>query len=307
MPKTASAPIDISVVIASYNARNTVAKAIDSVLLQAGVSVEVIVVDDGSTDGSGTWLLANYGEQIRYHYQANAGVSRARNQGLAIARGESVLFLDADDWLLPGALSPLHRRLRSLPEQVVACYGRLLWVAGPEAPRQWVSAREMPSGYVTKALLNDNFIVNGGCMLIRRAAIARCGGFCHFLRLGEDWEFWFRLSLQGQLLSMPQLVVSAYRIHQGANLSLRRMAPQLRHLHIHRVYQHPWVAANCGRLERVLRRRYAKSIVFWEDARQSLKQRGYLRFGWLVVAGLCRYPESMIQVKRAYRLLKQAI
>jgi len=100
---------DVSVVIPCYNAERWVGRAIESVLAQEGVTVEVIVIDDGSTDGS-VDVLRRYEDRIHWETDPNRGACAARNRGLALARADYVMFLDADDYLLPACLSELRRQ-----------------------------------------------------------------------------------------------------------------------------------------------------------------------------------------------------
>lgn len=92
-----------SVIIAAYNSGATLSKAIDSVLAQSYSAYEIIIVDDGSTDDTSA-VASYYGDKIRYHFQKNSGVSCARNQGVELARGDWLTFLDADDWYYPQRL-----------------------------------------------------------------------------------------------------------------------------------------------------------------------------------------------------------
>jgi glycosyltransferase involved in cell wall biosynthesis len=92
-----------SVIIPAYNAEGTIARAIESVLAQSFSATEILVVDDGSTDSTPK-LVAAFGDCVRYVFQANAGVSAARNSGAHIARGDWLAFLDADDWYYPDRL-----------------------------------------------------------------------------------------------------------------------------------------------------------------------------------------------------------
>ena len=94
---------DVSVVIPAWNAAAWLARAVDSVLAEAAAAVEVIVVDDGSTDGTAD-VAARYGDRVRCLVTPNGGAAVARNRGLAVAHAPFVLFLDADDRLLPGSL-----------------------------------------------------------------------------------------------------------------------------------------------------------------------------------------------------------
>ena len=92
----------VSIVIPTYNRRHFICDAINSCLSQTYSNCEIIVIDDGSSDGSGEFLHRMYGDRIRYIYQANHGPAIARNRGIAAARGEFIHFLDADDQLAPG-------------------------------------------------------------------------------------------------------------------------------------------------------------------------------------------------------------
>ncbi|CAH1904792.1 Glyco_trans_2-like domain-containing protein [Candidatus Nitrotoga sp. HW29] len=92
-----------SVIIPAYNAAATLARALDSVLVQTWPAHEIIVVDDGSSDATAA-AVAAYGDKVRYLYQHNAGVSAARNAGAQAASGDWLAFLDADDWYYPNRL-----------------------------------------------------------------------------------------------------------------------------------------------------------------------------------------------------------
>jgi glycosyltransferase involved in cell wall biosynthesis len=92
-----------SVIIATYNSGATLSKAIDSVLAQSYGAYEIIIVDDGSTDNTSK-VVSHYGDKVRYCFQANSGVSSARNQGAELAQGDWLAFLDADDWYYPQRL-----------------------------------------------------------------------------------------------------------------------------------------------------------------------------------------------------------
>ena len=99
----------VSVIVPTYNRREWLCEAIDSILAQTYGDLEVIVIDDGSTDGTGGALRERYGDRIRYRWYGNAGVSAARNRGIELARGEFVAFLDSDDlWLEPKVEKQVH-------------------------------------------------------------------------------------------------------------------------------------------------------------------------------------------------------
>lgn len=104
----------VSVIIPAYNCASSIRKAVESVLTQTHQILDVIVVDDGSTDGTPD-LLATLGNGIRWVRQANRGPGAARNSGLGLARGEYVMFLDADDWILSDKLTKQVRLLAESP------------------------------------------------------------------------------------------------------------------------------------------------------------------------------------------------
>ena len=99
----------VSIVIPAYNAKETICRSIDSILEQLDISIELIVVDDGSTDGTQELVASAYAQDARVHLieVEHAGVSNARNVGIDAARGDWIGFCDADDLVPPGALSAL--------------------------------------------------------------------------------------------------------------------------------------------------------------------------------------------------------
>ena len=108
-----------SIIIPLYNKGIRIRRAIDSVLNQGYQDMELIVVDDGSTDNSAEYVKAYDDLRIRYMYKKNGGVSSARNAGIRAARGEWLLLLDADDDLLPGAIEEYDRLMGQFPTAAV--------------------------------------------------------------------------------------------------------------------------------------------------------------------------------------------
>lgn len=102
--------VNISVIIPVYNAGRTLIRAVDSILMQEYESMEVVLVDDGSTDDSAVLCdeLASQEPRVRVIHKENGGVSSARNAGLEVAEGEYVMFLDADDVIRPDSLSMMY-------------------------------------------------------------------------------------------------------------------------------------------------------------------------------------------------------
>jgi len=197
----------ISIVTPAFDVARFVADAIASARAQDHPAWEMVMVDDGSRDGTALAAerAAEGDPRIRILRQCNAGVSAARNAGIAAARGDALLFLDADDWLAPDALRRLAAALDAAP-RAVAAYGP--WAAMAEAARPGdaplrVKAGPFPAGDILDRLLVQNLLVNGGHALVRRSAFDAAGGFDPGLRYGEDWECWVRLALRGPFARAP--------------------------------------------------------------------------------------------------------
>ncbi len=194
----------VSVIIPCFNVRPYVGAALRSLLAQSHAEWEALVVDDGSTDGTAELVEAVVDSRIRLIRQANQGVSAARNRALDLATGETVLFLDADDWLAPDALARMLACLRTQTEaRTVAAYGAFCFVT--EDGAQVVRRKDgpFPAGDLTERLLVENLFANGGHLLIRTHAIRAAGRFRGDLRFGEDWEYWCRLALLGPFAVVP--------------------------------------------------------------------------------------------------------
>lgn len=198
-------PAGISVIIPLYNKQATAARAIRSVLAQESVDKEVIVVDDGSTDGSAQVAQA-FGAGVVYIRQANAGPSAARNRGVAASRFPWVMFLDADDELAPGALRD-HVRCRERFPDVQATFGSFRVLQGDVVEREELIHGRLPAD-------PDD----GGCRRVDRflsrlvpAQQSCCvdrwlydaiGGYDERLRCWERSDFHFRVLLRARAVAV---------------------------------------------------------------------------------------------------------
>ncbi len=180
----------VSVVIPSYNRRSLVIDAIESALEQEYPAVEVIVVDDGSTDGTGDFLKEEYGDRIRYVYQENSGESAARNHGAGKARGEYLVFLDSDDLLCPDAIGKLYSAIKRTGYP--ASYGRARYDDG-EPLNVFKRLGSMPEGDVLDTIVDEKFLNNCNYM-IRRDVLAELGGYDETLKNHVDLELFLRLA-----------------------------------------------------------------------------------------------------------------
>jgi glycosyltransferase involved in cell wall biosynthesis len=205
----------VSVILPVYNREGTVARAILSVLSQTYRSLELIVVDDGSTDGTRR-VLEGFGSRITLIEQPHAGASVARNLGLRHAGGELVAFVDSDDAWLPDRLEcqvPLIRR----PE-VGLVFGDAVHVttAAPGAARTGVTCFQVAPpgrGRVAARFAWCNFVPTV-TVLVRRRCLDEAGGFSEDCALSADYLTWFRVALRHELdyVARP---VAEYTVHAG--------------------------------------------------------------------------------------------
>lgn len=214
-----SAPIDpyVSVVIPTHNRAEFVVAAIDSVLAQAGsYPFEVVVVDDGSTDDT-EQVLRPYADRIRYHKIEHSGLpARARNVGVARARGELVALLDSDDLWTPNKLAT------QIPvfddPAIVLSYGHARKFRGVDpTPREAIVAPErLGRGEEFASLLEEN-VVSTLTTVVRRSAFLDVGGFDESagLRGVEDYELWLRLAAMfpGRI-AVVDADLGLYRVHE---------------------------------------------------------------------------------------------
>src|SRR5690242_6042277 len=116
-------PITISAVIPTYNRRKYVVRAIDSVISQQSPPDEIIVIDDGSTDGTAELLHSTFGNSLKIIYQENAGVSAARRRGIVAASGEWIAFLDSDDEWTSGRLDVFRQAISQTKAELAWIFG----------------------------------------------------------------------------------------------------------------------------------------------------------------------------------------
>jgi glycosyltransferase involved in cell wall biosynthesis len=215
----------ISVVIPTYNRAALIGEAIASVVDQQYPHLEIIVVDDGSTDETEQVVraisLGNEGSRaptpaLHYIKQANGGPSRARNHGIAVATGELIAFLDSDDLYLPGKLAAQAHVFRDLPQTRLA----FSWfdIADDEG-RTRLGRRTALRGEVARELLARCMQgpIATPTVMARRSALVEAGGFDETMRLSEDIDLWCRVARLGPIELVPEVFVRVRR-HSG-NLS----------------------------------------------------------------------------------------
>lgn len=203
--KRPSAPANrpvVSVIIPTYNCERYIAETIDSVLAQTFDSLEVIIVDDGSTDRTRD-LVAAYGAPVRLIPQVNAGVCCARNRGIREAFGEFICLLDHDDYWFPDKLAQQLHVMKQHPECGVVYGNFIRWNADANAnfpPPVSFKPSAYPedidtefSGWIYHQFLLDCWMLTSTAMF-RREVFERCGSFDETLPYSEDWDLWLRIS-----------------------------------------------------------------------------------------------------------------
>ena len=201
----------VSVVIPNYNYAHFLREAIDSVLAQTYSDIEIIVVDDGSSDASSE-VLESYGKRIRTVFQKNQGVSAARNNGAEISRGEFIAFLDADDSWLPAKLEKQSEIFAADPELGMVHVG---FVEIDEAGRELLERTNGLEGRVAEELLRfeRSVILGGGSgIMVRREAFVVVGGFDLRMSTSADWDLFYRISSGYSVGFVPEVLLK-YRVH----------------------------------------------------------------------------------------------
>lgn len=198
---------EVSVIVPLYNMADYVEAAIESALQQTGVSLEVIVVDDASTDDSVTKVQGLRDPRVRLErLPQNAGVAAARNRGLQLASGRWIQFLDPDDWLLPDKL----RRQLMVADRAGVIAGR--WREQPEAGGRQQRLRpefDFAADAFEQIVRGNPFPIHA--MLVRRDLALAVGGFDGGVH-HEDWDFWLKLAACGARFAYVAGAEVIYRI-----------------------------------------------------------------------------------------------
>jgi glycosyltransferase involved in cell wall biosynthesis len=208
----------VSVIVPTYNCATFITDALDSVLSQDYSPLEVIVVDDGSTDGTRD-VLARYGDRIRVFQQQNGGPAAARNLAVSKSSGEYLAFLDGDDLWLPGKLKFQMDYIASHPEMRVVYGEWLVWHPDADGrfsplalppPREDFALDEMDSGWAYARLISHDCILHIIATVIHRSVFDRVNGFDESFRTGSDYDFWVRMSRHFPIAKLRR-VVAVYR------------------------------------------------------------------------------------------------
>lgn len=219
----------VSVIMPAYNARPFIEDAIRSVLNQDYPNIELIVIDDGSIDGTPE-AAEQFGSRVTVIRQNNMGPAAARNRGIAAASGGFIAFLDADDVWMPGRAALQVQYLQEHPNVGVVFGGFLRWYPQPDgsfsvapAPVNLDSPLKLVpehSGWIYKDILLDSVICIITAM-VRRSVIETVGSFDDSLRTGEDYDFWLRVSHRFRAHELDR-TLAYYRMHSASTTKTPR-------------------------------------------------------------------------------------
>lgn len=212
----------VSVIIPAYNAGAFIGDAINSVLTQSHENLELVVVDDGSTDGTAEIAEAFDDQRVRVIAQSNAGPSRARNHGLAVTTGELVAFLDADDYWVPNKLE--HQLPRLHRDERISAVGCLMRYQSSSGKVLGVTGQAVKDADQERIIRGRLIPFPLSATLLRRSALEMVGGFDEVLRGTEDLDLIARVGRNGRIVCIEE-VLGVYRIHPGS-LSARSFFAQ---------------------------------------------------------------------------------
>lgn len=230
---------DFSVIIPAYNAAGTLSRSLDSVLAQTWPAHEIIVVDDGSTDGTGE-IVNSYAERVRYVRQDNAGPSAARNLGVAMASSEWITFLDADDWYYPERLAQHAQMIASDPaldflvgnfdyrdntgallhaSMTTSAFGRELLAQYGEHGQTVMEDAAL--GRFITAQFSDTRMLT-----LPRATFLELGGFPSELRICEDVVLLLKLCARSRRAGISCTAGAVYLVHDSGLIRSDRLRAQ---------------------------------------------------------------------------------
>jgi glycosyltransferase involved in cell wall biosynthesis len=198
----------VSVLVPAYNAASTIGEALESALSQRPAPLEVIVSDDGSEDDLHR-VLEGFGASVRVVRGPNGGLATARNRAAALARGELLGLLDADDVWLPGRVDALTAAAAARPDLSIITTDAVVVRDGRPDAETYYAVRSFETEDQETAVLRSNFVFGAGA--VRADALAAAGGYEPAARWAEDWDLWLRLILRGHRAGMVRAPLYEYR------------------------------------------------------------------------------------------------
>ena len=201
--------MNISVIIPTFNRKKTLKRAIQSVLMQSYTPYEIIVIDDGSDDGTKEWLKDNY-PNVKYIYQMNSGVSSARNKGIKFARGDWIALLDSDDEWLPSKLKDQANEIELNPAAKFL-HTNEIWIRNGVRVNQMKKHKKY-GGYIFEKCL-DMCRISPSSVLIKKDIFDEIGMFDETLEVCEDYDLWLRFASKYPVHFLDQPLIKKYGGH----------------------------------------------------------------------------------------------
>jgi glycosyltransferase involved in cell wall biosynthesis len=282
----ASSPL-VSVIIPAYNCERDLEQTVQSARSQSGCRVEIIIVDDSSTDSTAE-VIRSFGDTVKTLRVPNGGPGIARNVGAALATGEWLAFLDADDLWEPDKLQ--KQLLLAEQEKTAVVYSNTRnFGATSDVDEIRFAEDQLPSGEVFESLLDDNFVTFSS-VVIRRDAFFDVGGFNPRRHAGEDWDLLLRLA-EKHRFSVVKEPVTKYRWSEGSFSKRHRFFLKHKLAVVHQAFTTP-----LGRQLSFMRRHRIVANVWGDSAWFAAPTARWTAIGWYVRSWLS-WPLALWPVK----------
>lgn len=265
----------VSVIIPTYNARQYICRAVDSALAQTYQDIEIIVVDDGSTDDT-VGVLKKYGGKVRILSQKNSGPSAARNKGIREARGQYIAFLDSDDrW----ASEKLEKQLGVIQDDPAVRFVNcsVCFIDEDTGKKRTESKSDIPRQKFLHKLHVENLVGSPSGWLVARECFDAAGVFDESLKVAEDWELALRICKRYKYSVLPQtLLYMTVRPGSQSSDARRNLENELRF--IDKIFSDPTADRTLFLKRRALSYRYqAAAIAFREEKNKKEALRNILK------------------------------
>ena len=202
--------LSISVVIPTFNRLIYLERAIKSVLNQTISVNEIIIVDDGSDDGTSEFIHSNY-PNLKYIFQSNSGVSAARNTGIKAASSNWIAFLDSDDAWVTNKIQKQITELELNPE-INLCHSNEIWIRNGKEIKQKNTHKKFGGFIFDKCL--DKCRISPSTVICRKSLLIKLNGFDEDLAICEDYDLWLRITSDNPVIYIEKPLIIKYGGHQ---------------------------------------------------------------------------------------------
>jgi len=206
----------VSIIVTTFNSKKWLREALDSTLAQTYSNLEIILIDDGSTDDTGNWVRKHYPNNINYIYKQNGGLASARNLGITKAKGQYIQFLDADDIILPEKISSQICWMETHLDYAVVYSDSICFYDGsPHETFDWWGKTLYRSGNVFESMIDNGYILSHATLT--RSTYFKNIKFNENLKSAVDWDFWLNLSKsEARFYYLPGDPTCLYRIRKDS-------------------------------------------------------------------------------------------